>query len=148
MSIREVKELPFPCNYKGFKVKTDRQNIEEDIRDAIEQHIETFEFLGDYNFKYLSQKVKEVAHRFFWSELYYDTAKKVVETLKKEFPDEKYLSARDWTFYKDDFIQVKNFKGEDRIHVYAYLNYKNMDNFYNVLLRDTREFYERKRENK
>ena len=142
MSIREVSELP--STLKNALKETDRDKVVKDFQEALEKHIEVFEFEGDYNFKTLSQKAKETARRKVFSTIYYETAKKVEDVLRKEFPNEKYLSARDYHYYEDKFFKVKNFKEEDRIHVYASIDYRFIEGFYDKLLADTRYYYRHK----
>lgn len=43
--------------------KTNRQKIRDDIQEAIDKGIAAFEFVGDYNFKYLGQYAREEAGR-------------------------------------------------------------------------------------
>ena len=45
------------------KRKSYRENIRRDIREAIDRGIRQFEFVGDYNYKYLHQYASEEARR-------------------------------------------------------------------------------------
>lgn len=146
MSIREVKELP--SNLKKVLKETDRDKVLRDFNEALENNIGVFEFEGDYNFKTLSQKAKEVARRRVFYKFYSDAAKKVEEVLRKEFPDEKYLVARDYQYYADYFFKVKNINEADRVHVYASIDYRFIDSLYDELLRDTRRIYEQRKADK
>lgn len=146
MSIREVTEIP--STLKKALNKTDRDRVFEDFNEALEKHIEVFEFEGDYNFKTLSQKAKEVARRRVFYKIYAAEAKKVEQALKEEFPNEKYLSAQSYGYYEDKFFKVKNIKKDDRIHVYASIDYRFIDGLYTQLLNDTRLHYKlREKEN-
>ena len=142
MSIREVTEIP--SNLKKALKEMDRDKVYRDFQEALEKNIEVFEFEGDYNFKTLSQKAKEVAERKVFSKIYYEQAKKVEEVLRKEFPNEKYLRAQDYSFYRDKFCKIKNIKEDDRIHVYASIDYRFIDGLYEKLLADTRLHYQNK----
>lgn len=143
MSIREVLEMP--SSLKKSLKESDRDKVFADFNEALEKHIEVFEFEGDYNFKTLSQKAKEVARRKVFYRFYADAAKKVKEALKDEFPHE-YIIANGYTYYEDYFFKVKNIKEEDRIHVYASIDYEFINALYDRLLADTRRYYKRKAE--
>lgn len=139
MSIRVVTDMP--SNLKKVMKETDRDKALKDINEALDNHVEVFEFEGDYNFKTLSQKVKEVARRKVFYKIYYKEAKKVEEVLRKEFPNEKYLNANDYRYYEDYFFKVKNIKKDENIHVYMSIDYRFMDGLYEKLLEDTRRVY-------
>lgn len=144
MSIREVLEMP--SSLKKSLKESDRDKVLADFNEALEKHIEVFEFEGDYNYKTLSQKAKEVARRRVFYRFYADAAKKVEKVLKDEFPKETYLRANAYTYYEDYFFKVKNIKEEDRIHVYASIDYDFINVLYDRLLADTRRYYKRKAE--
>ena len=146
MAIREVKEMPENVS-KALK-ESDRDMVLRDFNEALDNHVEIFEFDGDYNYKTLSQKAKEVAQRkvFYW--IYYDVKKKVEKVLAKEFPEEKYLTAYDYSYYRDRFCKIKNVKEDDRIHVYVSIDFKFLDNLYDTVLADTRLHYKLKGEQK
>ena len=142
MSIKEIKEMP--SSLKKALKETDRDRVLKDFNEAIEKHISVFEFEGDYNFKTLGQKAKEVAKRKIFGKIYSETASKVERELKKEFPKDKYIKAIGYWNYEDKFFKVKNIKKEDRVHVYASIDYDFIEDFYALLLEETREYYKKK----
>ncbi len=144
MSIRVVTDMP--SNLKKVLKETDRDKVLKDFQEALNNHVKVFEFTGDYNFKTLSQKAKEVARRRVFFKIYRDAAKKVEEVLSKEFPDEKYLCATDYNYYADKFFKVKNVKENNEIHVYASIDYRFIDGLYDKILYDTRLHYQLKGE--
>lgn len=58
--IKPIDEIPKNTveQRKGY-----RQMIRNDIKEAIEKGIQKFEFVGDYNYKYLEQYAKEEANK-------------------------------------------------------------------------------------
>ena len=79
MSIKPIEGLP-PVPESSSR----RKMITEDIMTAIAQRIKTFEFEGDYNYKYLAQYAREQAESIFRKEIYYPAVKKVRKKLKEE----------------------------------------------------------------
>ena len=94
-----------------------RENIRNDIQNAWDSGIEKFEFVGDYNYKYLAQYAKEEASRF----LEYIVRSQGIDTKYKE----KY-ELKHFRFYAysnlGEIIKVSRRKADDRIHVYCTLN--------------------------
>ncbi|MBR4581793.1 MAG: hypothetical protein IKO32_11225 [Lachnospiraceae bacterium] len=136
MSIKAVSEIPMTLQEKR---QSYREMIRKDIQEAIDNHIERFEFEGDYNWKYLAQYAREEADIIWRKTVYYDTAKKVRAELLKDRPGENYISMRSGYDYKGEWIKIRTKKGEDRIHVYAEINFEFAKNFYNRLMADTLE---------
>ena len=133
MSIKVVKDIP---QNLAEKRKSYREMIRNDIQEAIDNHIERFEFEGDYNWKYLAQYAREEADIIWRKTVYYDTAKKVRAELKKDRPGEMYIPIRSGYDYHGKYIKIRTKKGEDRIHVYGEIDYKFAEGFYELLKAD------------
>ena len=61
--IRPVDEIPMNA---ADKRKSYREQIRNDIREAMDKGINKFEFVGDYKYKYLAQYAREEADRIVW----------------------------------------------------------------------------------
>lgn len=58
--IKAVNEMPMS---KAKERKSYRDQIRNDLQEAIDNGIKLFEFVGDYNYKYLAQYVREEADK-------------------------------------------------------------------------------------
>lgn len=103
--IKPIDEIP---KNTVEKRKSYRQMIRNDIMEAIEKGIQKFEFVGDYNYKYLEQYAKEEANRVVrdltlqWSEDHPEYKEKC-----------SYWFADYWRINKDDgVIKISSVKGE------------------------------------
>ena len=142
MSIKPIEALP-PVPESSSR----RKMITEDIMTAIAQKIKTFEFEGDYNYKYLAQYAREQAEFIFRKDIYRLCCKKVRDKLKKEYGIQ-YIFPTDEHNYKGRFIRIHQRKGEDRNHVYAEIDYDFADKFEEILEADTRKHYQECEERK
>lgn len=142
MSIKPIEALP-PVPESSSR----RKMITEDIMTAIAQKIKTFEFEGDYNYKYLAQYAREQAESIFRKNIYWGAAKKVRDKLKKEY-GKQYIFTTAEHNYKGQFIRIHQRKGEDRNHVYAEIDYDFADKFEEILEADTRKQYKECEERK
>lgn len=142
MSIREVEHIPQTLSQKR---QSYRAMIYQDLQEAIDKHIENFEFEGDYNYKYLANYAREEAEMLFLEKYYRPAEKKVKEVLKKEL-EKKYIFPKIQYEHRNNFIKIQNVKCEDRNHVYATINYDFIDHFYDILLEDTKKNYQQKLE--
>lgn len=133
MAIKPVNEIPMTLQEKR---QSYREMIRKDIQEAIDNHIERFEFEGDYNWKYLAQYAREEADIIWRKTVYYDTAKKVRAELLKDRPGENYIPMRSGYDYHGKYIKIRTKKGEDRIHVYGEIDYKFAEGFYELLKAD------------
>lgn len=116
MAIKVVDEIP-----KTNQRRSNRDMIRADIQEALDNGISQFEFVGDYNYKYLAQYAKKEVDRF--------EARKVreVQTKFKEenlTEEEKniigfYLWFKCSYEYKNEWIKVSSCKGEDRRRVFC-----------------------------
>ena len=129
MAIKPVNEIPMTLQEKR---QSYREMIRKDIQEAIDNHIERFEFEGDYNWKYLAQYAREEADRIWRSTVYRDVGRQVMEEMKKRFPNERYHSIymKSGYDFKGRYIKIRTNKGEDRIHVYGEIDYKFAEGFY------------------
>lgn len=123
-----------------------REMIRRDIEHAYKNRIQTFEFEGDYNWKYLAQYAREEADFFVRRMIIRPEAIRVREAMKKEFPDAKYVCVESEFKYKNRLIQIRSHKGEDRIHVYGRIAFDEIDRFYEILLEDSRAENKRREE--
>lgn len=133
MAIKPVNEIPMTLQEKR---QSYRDMIRKDIQEAIDNHIERFEFEGDYNWKYLAQYAREEADLIWRKTVYCDTAKKVRAELRKDRPGENYIPMGGGYDYRGKYIKIRTKKGEDRIHVYGEIDYKFADGFYELLKAD------------
>lgn len=106
--IKQVDEIPKNQNEKR---RSYRQQITDDIKEAIESGITKFEFDGDYNWKYLAQYAKEQADHVLelilrkkWAETHRNTG----------YPHHYDRHIRDIKY-----IKIHNIKQPDRNHVYC-----------------------------
>lgn len=133
MSIKAVSEIPQTLQEKRTSY---REMIRKDIQEAIDNHIERFEFEGDYNWKYLQNYAREEADVLWRKLIYYPVSKKVREEILKDRPGETYVSMPSGYDYKGRWIKVRTKKGEDRIHVYAEIDFEFAEGFYELLKAD------------
>ena len=135
MAIREVESIP--CR-RGGKANTFTKMAYNDIEEAFNKRISKFEFEGEYNYKTLASIAREQARRYFRSNIYVPTARKVKSTLAEE--GFKEISVP-WVGYDEgtNIIRIFSVKGDDRVHVYATIYFNTLDNFYEDLLIKARE---------
>lgn len=69
--IKAVDEIPMS---KAKERKSYRDKIRKDLQEAIDNGIMRFEFVGDYNYKYLAQYVREEADKLM-RVTFYDVVK-------------------------------------------------------------------------
>ena len=81
MPIKPVNDIPITLQEKKASY---REMVRQDISYALKNHISTFEFEGDYNYKYLANYAREEADIIFSRSLYRDAAKRVNEELAKK----------------------------------------------------------------
>ena len=78
--IKKVDTIPG----QGGEHTSQKLLINKDIRDAIEKRIERFEFVGDYNFKYLAQYARDEAESVFRS-MFSKCRTEAQQKLREEF---------------------------------------------------------------
>ena len=78
--IKKVDTIPG----QGGEHTSQKLMINKDIRSAIEKRIERFEFVGDYNFKYLAQYARDEAESVFRS-MFSKCRTEAQQKLREEF---------------------------------------------------------------
>lgn len=107
--IKQIEEIP---KSHAEKCKSYRQLIRDDIQEALDKNISKFEFIGDYNFKYLAQYAREEADRIIRKEYI-----RVVQKHKAELEDifcDFYGIRRDITYIKVTAVRGEK-KDEPRV---------------------------------
>lgn len=102
--IKPVDEIPMNI---AKKRESYRDKIRSDIQEAMDKGIKKFEFIGDYNFKYLAQYAREEADRIIRKEYI-----RVVQKLK----DEQEIIYSDYYIIREKirFITVTSVRGENK----------------------------------
>lgn len=112
--IKQIEEIP---KSHAEKCKSNRQLIRDDIQEALDKNISKFEFIGDYNFKYLDQYAREEAERI-WRKLFRDTVLPHYDEWKEKYKT-KYIFLTVWEFRRLNPIKVSSIKsdkpGEKRV---------------------------------
>ena len=136
--IKALDEVPQTLQEKR---QSYRDMIRADIAEAVENHIDKFEFDGDYNYKYLAGYAREEARMYYARYIFRPVASEVRKALEKIFPEEHYYCIPDYWEWerKHPFFKVKSLKGEDRTHVYCEIDYSVTENFYEELLKAAEE---------
>lgn len=135
MSIKVIDEVPGIAGKPSYNDK-----IRADFNEAIEKHIEKFEFEGDYNYKTLAASARQQA-RIMFRPIFQKVSKEVEEIVGAELGHKIWI--HDWD-YRDRYIFIMSRKMDDRIHVYATIDYEFAENFKNILLEDTRALEKRR----
>ena len=132
MSIKKIDQISESLQDQRV---TYREMIKNDIQEALDNHVEQFEFEGNYNWKYLPQYAREEAQRLFRRKYYMPIIYRVNAELKQKYNVKYIVSPGDWT-YRDRFIKVSSRKMEDRVHVYAKIDFAFIDRFADILYED------------
>ena len=93
-----------------------KQQLRQDIQEAIDKGINKFEFIGDYNYKYLQRYAQECADRIIRIML----AKRYGE-LREQYNIDRhtYLRLKQSSEYRPKFIHVSSIKGEEHRRVFC-----------------------------
>lgn len=102
--IKPVDEIPMNI---AKRRESYRDQIRNDIHEAMNKGIKKFEFVGDYKFKYLAQYAREEADRIIRNE-YIRVVQKHKDELENVHCD--YYGTRE----KIRFITVTSVRGEDK----------------------------------
>jgi len=103
--IKPVDTIPESPTQAG---KTNRQKIRDDIQEAIDKGIAAFEFVGDYNFKYLGQYAREEADR-----MNRNMFSQFIRDHREQYKD-RYLPYHDVMKNHDYPIKITTIKGETK----------------------------------
>lgn len=124
MAIQVLYKLP-----EKVMKKSERAMIREDLQEAIDNGIEAFEFVGDYNYRYLASNVKNEAN---W--LAEKMIAKVYEDHRCEFKNREFLLADSMKkrFVKQ-WITITGITLEDRKHVYCKINHSATAGIFDLL---------------
>lgn len=135
MGIKPIDEIPMGIFDKR---RSYREQIRNDIEEAIEKNISQFEFTGDYNYKYLAQYAREEADGIWrkkWSDIMMDA--------KKKYNLPRFLSMPDY-HDKGKYIKISSVKMSDRIHVYCKINFDAPEQICGKRIKELLEEKERK----
>lgn len=105
--IKPIDEIPQSVQSKA---KSNRQKIRNDIQEALDHGISKFEFVGDYNFKYLHQYAREEADRF-WRKMFRDITLPHYPEWKEKYK-QKYIFLSERNLRKYNPIIISSIKGE------------------------------------
>lgn len=107
--IKPIDEIPMNAQQSR---KSYRDEIRNDIREAMEKGIDKFEFVGDYNYKYLHQYAREEADKIK-RELFYKVTYENRERWKSQYPEASLPTFYD--FHRNsqlEIFSVSSIKGE------------------------------------
>ena len=130
MAIKPVEEIPMNLTQKR---ESYRQQIRNDINEAIQKHIPRFEFEGDYNWKYLAQYAREEAD-LIWRNEWWDRlrAAKKANNLTVVMRHPSYHD-------KGKYIKISNVRMPDRNHVYCEIDFDAPERICRPLIEETIE---------
>lgn len=115
--IKPVDEIPQSL---ASKRKSYREQIRNDIKEAMDKDIRKFEFVGDYKYKYLANYAREEARRIL-----FDIARERFRGFRGD--EEIYLSSIDLKTEK--YIRISSVKGEtpDKTRVFCRIDLSGLD---------------------
>ena len=140
MAIKAVDSIPRVRNTK----MTFTQMALNDIKEAFDSRIEQFEFDGDYNYKTLAPIARQQASRYFSTQIYVPTVRKVKIALAEEGYTEIDVPSEREFRYGANIIHIFGVTCEDRVHVYGKIYLNTLDNFYDDILIRSREISKKK----
>lgn len=136
--IKKVDTIPG----QGGEHTSQKLMINKDIRSAIEKRIERFEFVGDYNFKYLAQYARDEAERVFTS-IFSKCRTEVQQKLREEFKV-AWALVPTIHYYRKRLYRVCQRSGK----VYMEIYYDFMDAIPQVMLEEGRALTKLREENR
>lgn len=114
MAIQALDKLP-----EKVAKKSEKAMIREDLQEAINKGIESFEFIGDYNYKYLASRAQNEAN---W--LAGKMIAKVYEDHRCEFKHHEILLEDNVRRrFVAQWLKIIGITLEDRKHVYCKINH-------------------------
>ena len=138
--IKAVESIP-----KKGKSASAFSLIRADIESAIRDNINRFEFVGDYNYKYLTQYARQAADDVM-REILTNMARK----RKKEWGIIEHGDIRDvlnygrFRFFTRRYLDVMGFNADDRRHVYGEIRPKQLEGVYAEMMSQAKENAERR----
>lgn len=105
--IKPIDEIPMNTAQKR---ESYRDRIRADITEAMEKGIGKFEFVGDYNFKYLANYAKEEADRMFRKRFRHLVLPHYPEW--KERFQQEYIFLNEWDFRRYNPVKISCIKDE------------------------------------
>lgn len=105
--IKAIDEIPMNTAQKR---KSYRDRIRSDITEAMEKGIGKFEFVGDYNFKYLANYAREEADRMF--------RRRFNDLVLPHYPEwkeryqQKYILLSEWEFRRYNPVKISCIKDD------------------------------------
>lgn len=123
MAIKPIDDIPknIPQQRESY-----RAQIRADIQEAIDKGISKFEFVGDYNYRYLAQYAREEAHNI------------LVNAVRR-----RECKARWWdrAFDNYPYIRISSVKGEEHRRVFCEIIPENLDKAIEQAERDNEEIH-------
>lgn len=124
MAIQALDKLP-----EKVAKKSEKTMIREDLQEAIDKGIESFEFIGDYNYKYLAARAKNEAN---W--LAGKMIAKVYEDHRSEFKNREILLEDNMRRrFVGQWLKIIGMTLEDRKHVYCKINHSATASIFDLL---------------
>lgn len=105
--IKPIEEIP---KNTAQQRESYRDKIRADITEAMKKGIGKFEFVGDYNFKYLAQYAREEADRMF-RKRFRDLVLPHYPEWKERF-QQKYIFLSEWDFRRYNPVKISYIKDE------------------------------------
>lgn len=141
--IKPIEKLPETLSQRRDSY---RARMRADIQQAIDSRTAKFEFVGDYNYKYLAPDAREQARKVLRP--YFNQARSdAAEAIKQRLGlDTCFISYQYESDYCEQFIRISSVKGPDRRHVYAEINFDVLDNLEEMLLERVMKEYQKKQE--
>lgn len=123
MAIKPIEDIPKNTQQQR---ESYRAQIRADIQEAIDKGINKFEFVGDYNYKYLAQYAREEARNI------------LAGTIRR-----RDCKVRWWdrAFDNYPYIRISSVKGEEHRRVFCEIIPENLDKAIEQAKRDSEERY-------
>lgn len=109
--IKPIDEIP---KNTAQKRESYRDRIRSDIREAMDKGIRKFEFVGDFNFKYLAQYAREEADRMF-RKAFRDLVLPYYPEWKERY-QQKYIFLNEWEFRRYNNVKITAIKDNAQGH--------------------------------
>ncbi len=135
IAVQDIPEEPRPLSQRDM--------IRKDIREAMENGISQFEFIGDaYRYNTLITNAKETLRLWFHREVYFPASRRAKERLKSQIKEPFWTPMAQE--YDSRAFSLTRRKLGDRVHVYCFLNLDMIKNMEQVICDDTLKEYSKK----